>query len=124
MGHDESLPDDFIYSALIPAARITLPQRSVSVTMTWPYSAGVNGAVVEPSSANCALPLGSFKPALMAALSLSMISGGARRADAVPQIGFVARHEFADRRNIRKNLRALRGGNAERAQLAGPDELG
>src|SRR5580704_6604875 len=47
-----------------------------------------------------------------------------RRADAVPQIGFVAGYKFADRRNVRQNLRALRRGDAERAQLAGPDELG
>src|SRR3984957_417502 len=45
---------------------------------------------------------------------------GARRADAVPQIGLVARDEFADRRNVGKQFRALRGGDAERAQLAGP----
>src|SRR6516225_3624011 len=62
------------HSALIPAARITLPHFSVSSTMILPYSAGVIGTVTLPRSANCALSLGSLSPAFTSVLSLVIMS--------------------------------------------------
>ncbi len=64
------------YSALIFAARITLPHFSVSSTMILPYSAAVSGTVTLPKSANCDLILGSLRPALISVLSFSMTPAG------------------------------------------------
>src|SRR5262245_47711368 len=67
------LPD---HSALMLAARITLPHFSLSSAMNWPKSAGEPGSAVAPSSAIRALILGSANAALISLLSLSTISVG------------------------------------------------
>src|SRR5262245_52228228 len=64
------------YSALMLAPRITLPHFSVSSTMIFPYSSGVNGTVSVPSAANCDLILGSLRPAFTSVLSFSIMSAG------------------------------------------------
>src|ERR1700730_3123205 len=72
-------------SALMPAARITLPHFSVSSAMSFPKSAGEPASNVLPLSGRRAfdlgsesrpLNLGSASPALTALLSLPMISAG------------------------------------------------
>src|SRR5262245_41096884 len=63
-------------SALIPAARITLPHFSVSAAMNSPKSAGEPTSGVPPRSASRSLILGSARPALISLLSLSTISTG------------------------------------------------
>src|SRR5712671_2601733 len=64
------------YSALMLAARITLPHLSVYSTMNLPKSAGIIGIGTLPRSAIRLLILGSSRPALISLLSLSMISAG------------------------------------------------
>src|SRR5262245_3564779 len=64
------------HSALMFAARITLPHFSVSSAMSLPKSAGEPTNAVPPSSASRALILGSARPALISWLSLPMISVG------------------------------------------------
>src|SRR5215472_15806453 len=61
-------------SALMLAARITLPHFSVSSAMSLPKSAGELGSTVPPRSARRAFILGSARPALISLLSLSTIS--------------------------------------------------
>src|SRR5262249_58429227 len=63
-------------SALMLAARITLPHFSVSSAMSLPKSAGVNASVVTPKSARRALNFGFARAALISLLSLSTISIG------------------------------------------------
>src|SRR5215469_4273898 len=63
-------------SALIPAARITLPHFAVSAAMNSPKSAGEPTSGVPPRSASRSLILGSARPALISLLSLSTISTG------------------------------------------------
>src|SRR5215470_5935790 len=58
-------------SALMLAARITLPHFSVSSAISLPKSAGEPGSTVPPRSASRALILGSARPALISVLSLS-----------------------------------------------------
>src|SRR5262245_24144629 len=64
------------YSALIPAARITLPHFSVNSTMNLLNSAGelANGSA--PKSTSRALNMGSARAALTCLLRIAMISGG------------------------------------------------
>src|SRR5438874_343687 len=62
------------YSALMLAARITLPHFSVSSAMSLPKSAGEPGRAVPLKSAIRALILGSTRAALISLLRLSMIS--------------------------------------------------
>ena len=64
------------HCALMPAALKSLPHLTVSSTTNLPNSAVVIGAATVPSSASCAWIFASARPALTAALSLSMISAG------------------------------------------------
>src|SRR5439155_24645119 len=64
------------HSALMPAARITLPHFSVSSAMSLPKSAGEPGRTVPPRSPNRAFILGSARPVLVSWLSFSTISVG------------------------------------------------
>src|SRR5262249_27393584 len=61
-------------SALMWAARITLPHFSVSVAMSLPKSAGEPRSTVPPRSINRDLILGSSKVELMLLLSILKIS--------------------------------------------------
>src|SRR5262249_28057365 len=63
-------------SALIPAARITLPHFSVSSAICLPKSEGEPTTTDEPRSANLAFRFGVARPALISLLSLSTISTG------------------------------------------------
>jgi hypothetical protein len=53
-----------------------VPHFSVSTTMIFSYSAGVDGTVSLPKAANCGLSFASSRPELISLLSLSMISVG------------------------------------------------
>src|SRR5262249_28336557 len=64
------------HSALILAARITLPHFSVSSAISLPKSAGEPASTVPPSSASRAFILGSASAVLISALSFPMISRG------------------------------------------------
>src|SRR5215831_213887 len=64
------------HSALMFAARITLPHFSVSSAINLTKSAGEPGSTVPPKSANRAFILGSARAALISALSLLTISAG------------------------------------------------
>src|SRR5262245_66217879 len=94
-------------SALMLAARITLPHFSVSSAMNLPKSVGDIGIGTPPRSASRALIVGSARPALIASLSLSTISARRvlGRADAEPGARLVARHEIAHGRNVRSRVR-------------------
>src|SRR5262245_21099076 len=63
-------------SALMLAARMTLPHFSVSSAMNLPKSLGELARMMLPKSANRALILGSARPALISEFSLLMISVG------------------------------------------------
>src|SRR5262245_41656366 len=62
------------HSALMLAARITLPHFSVSSAMSLPKSAGESASTSPPRSASRAFILGSASAALISLLSLSTIS--------------------------------------------------
>src|SRR3954468_18890728 len=64
------------HCALMPTNLITLPHFSVSSAISLPKSEGVLASGVEPKSMNRAMSLGSVRPALIALLRLSIISGG------------------------------------------------
>src|SRR6516165_3848290 len=64
------------HSALMLAARITLPHFSVSSAINFPKSVGVIGIGEPPRSAILAFIVGSASPALISLLSVSMISAG------------------------------------------------
>src|SRR5262245_15924574 len=64
------------HSALMLAARITLPHFSVSSAMSLPKSAGEPDNAVPPTSASRAFILGAARAALISLLSMSMISTG------------------------------------------------
>src|SRR5215468_5472933 len=64
------------HSTLILAVRMTFAHFSVSSAMSWPNSAGEPGITVLPTSASCALILGSAMATLISLLSLTTISGG------------------------------------------------
>src|SRR5262245_19944626 len=64
------------HSALMLAARITLPHFSVSSTMRLLKSAGEPDITLPPSSASRVLIVGSASTALIALLSFSTISAG------------------------------------------------
>src|SRR6266581_4445736 len=64
------------YSALMLAARITLPHFSVSSAMSLPKSADEPAIGVAPMSARRAFILVSARPALISLLSFSMIAAG------------------------------------------------
>ena len=97
------------HSALMFAARTTLPHFSVSSAMSLPKSAGEPASTVPPRSASRALILGSARPALISLLSLSTISAGVclGRADAEPRARLVARHELAHGRDVRQHLQRV-----------------
>ena len=61
------------HSALMLAARITLPHFSVSSAMNLPKSAGVIGIPALPKLARRAFIIGSARPALISLLSFSTI---------------------------------------------------
>src|SRR5262245_61829323 len=63
-------------SALMLAARITLPHFSVSAAISLPKSAGEPTSTVPPNSASRDLISGSARPALIALFRLSTISIG------------------------------------------------
>ena len=65
-----------LHSALMLAARITLPHFSVSAAMSLPKSAGDPGSTVAPKSASRVFILGSARAALTHLLSFSTISEG------------------------------------------------
>src|SRR5262249_60697307 len=77
------------HSALIPAARITLPHFSVSSAISLPYSAGEPDSGVPPMSRSRDLIVGSARPAFIFLLSRSMI------AAAVPFDAATPNHEPA-----------------------------
>src|SRR5262249_27548824 len=64
------------HSALMLAARMTLPHFSVSSAMSLPNSAGVIGVGSTPTSASRAFSFLSARPALTSLLSLSTMSPG------------------------------------------------
>src|SRR5262249_17513239 len=64
------------YSALMLAARITLPHFSASSLMSLPKSEGEPAITVPPRSASRALSWGSARAALISLLSLLTISAG------------------------------------------------
>src|SRR5262249_52185605 len=64
------------HSALMLAARITLPHFSVSSAISLPNWAGDPGSGVPPRSARRAFVLGSSRAALTSLLSWSTISAG------------------------------------------------
>src|SRR3954471_19618371 len=68
--------DDGCYSALMLAARITLPHFSVSSATNFPNSAGEATNGVASASASRALMFGSARPALISLFSLLMMSTG------------------------------------------------
>src|SRR5262249_10831445 len=68
--------DDSDQSALMFAARITLPHFSVSSAISLPKSLGEPGRTLPPRSASRALILGSARPALISLFSFSTISAG------------------------------------------------
>src|SRR5215471_14345713 len=74
------------HSALILAARITLPHFSVSSAMSLPKSSGVPPSAVAPSSANRAFILGSARSALISLLSLSTIAAGVFLGAPMPKL--------------------------------------
>ena len=116
---------DADYSGLMLAARITLPHFSVSSAMSLPKSAG------EPALARAAqvgkprlhLGIGEGRVDLLVELVDDLGGRVLGCADAVTKCRLVARHEFADGRDVRQRLRARRRGYCQRAQLAGPDVL-
>jgi hypothetical protein len=65
-----------LHSALMLAARITLPHFSLSSAISLPKLAGVPGSTVPPKSASRAFIVGSARPALISLLSVSMILAG------------------------------------------------
>src|SRR5215469_327021 len=65
---------DWAHSGLMLAARTTFPHFSVSWTMSLKKSAREPPRGMLPESVSCALRLGSAKAALIAVLSLSIIS--------------------------------------------------
>src|SRR6516165_7347659 len=110
------------HSALMLAARITLPHFSVSSAMNLAKSTGVIGIGTEPSSAIRALIAGSVRPALISLLSLSTTSVGVSgRAHAMKGARLIARHEIANGWNIRQRLGPCCCGHGQSAQLAGRD---
>src|ERR1043166_6035879 len=62
------------HSALMLAARITLPHFSVSSSISFRKSAGEPARIMPPRSVSWALSFGSARPALISVLSLSTIS--------------------------------------------------
>src|SRR5262245_16653809 len=64
------------HSGLMLAARITLPHFAVSAARCFPKSDGGPANGIEPRSKSRALSLGSARPALISALSLSTIQLG------------------------------------------------
>src|SRR5258708_34269591 len=63
-------------SALMFAARTTLPHFSVSSAMSLPKSAGEPASAVPPRSASFAFSLGSARAAVISLLGLSTVSTG------------------------------------------------
>src|SRR6516225_8446904 len=85
----------------MPANITTLAHFSVSSAISLPKSVGEPGSTGEPNSANRAL---AANPALISLLSLSMITTGVFLGTPTPYhaLVFVARHEVANRRQVRQ----------------------
>ena len=112
------------YSALMLAARITLPHFSVSSAMSLPKSAGEPGSAYRPvGKPRPDLGIGEAGIDLLVELIDDLSGRVLRRANAEPCARLVARHEFAHGRDVRQHLRARRGRHRQRAQLASPDVL-
>ena len=111
--------------ALMPANLITLAHFSVSSAMSLPKSAGEPPSVETPTWTNRAFMAGSASAALISLLSLSTMSEGVPLGAPIPKKppDSIARHELGHGRHIRKNMRARRGGDRQRAHLAGSDVL-
>src|SRR5262249_10859733 len=77
-------PQNAGHSALMLAARITLPHFSVSSAMSLPNSEGEPASTVPPRSARRAFIFESARPALISRLSLSMISAGVLLGAPIP----------------------------------------
>ena len=92
------------HSGLMPANLTTLPHFSVSSAMSLPKSAGEPGSTVPPRSASRALILGSARAGVDLLVELVDDLGGRvlGRADADSSARLVARHEFADGRDVRQ----------------------
>src|SRR6516225_463987 len=104
-----SAPDRMVhYSALIPAARITLPHFSVSSVISLPYSAGEPDSGVPPMSASRVLIVASARPALISRLSRSMISAGVPFGAAMPN------HELASKPGTNSATVGMSGSASER----------
>jgi hypothetical protein len=76
--------DDRPYSALMPAARITLPHFSVYSTMNFPKSVGELANGSPPKSTSRALNVVSARAALTCLLRIAMISGGVFAGAPIP----------------------------------------
>src|SRR5262245_30665745 len=76
-----SAPD---HSALMPVNFTTLPHFSVSSAISLPKSAGEPASTVPPRSASRTFMLGSSRPALVSALSLSTICDGVFLGEPMP----------------------------------------
>src|SRR6516162_6675602 len=105
------------HSALMLAARITLPHFSVSSAINFPKSVGVIGI-----GKSC-LDLGIGEGGIDFAVEL--IDDFSRRflgcADTVPGGRLISRHKLSEGRNVWQRFRAHHGSYRERTQIAGPD---
>jgi len=99
------------YSALMPAARTTLPRFSVSSTINCPNSVGelVNGRA--PSSASRTFIFGSTRPAFISMLSLSTISAGVFLGATIPN------HEAASKRRRNSPIVGTSGSTGKRVAV-------
>src|SRR5262249_38515762 len=112
------------YSALIPAARMTLPHFSVSSAMSLPYSAGEPDSGVPPISASRALIVGSARPALTSRLSRSTMSAGVPFGAAMPkhQLASQPGNKACNGRNVGQRFGTFARAHRERPQPVGADK--
>jgi hypothetical protein len=109
-------------SALMLAARITLPHFSVSSAISLPKLAGEPGSAATPNSVSRAFILGSARAALISLLSLSTLRRRVfRRADAGPEARLVAWHELTDGCEVRQHRRTRCGCHRQRTKSTGSD---
>src|SRR5262249_13850776 len=111
------------YIRLMLAARITSPHFSVSAAICFPNSAGVLANTMAPRSASWLLDFRVGERGIDLPVELVDDFGRrvSRRANSLPAGRLVARHKFADGRDVGQRLRARRGGYCERAQPVSPD---
>src|ERR1700730_18495902 len=84
-GHDGLGGLLLAYPSLMPANLITLLHLAFSSAICLRYSAGLIAIGMLPSSPRRPLSASAFSPALIAALSLSMISAGVSRGAPIPK---------------------------------------